>query len=237
MSSELKATIDETLEILAGTDPEYGATASDNHGPIAAEALFALNRPETAVPWVESYKTRLGAPMLARFPISTGNWREAPGDPDGATHWLAFFDQKLAETAWQDVIANWAPVLASELMSVATHGMIRTGHAVRSIAQSQTAFRIHELAEGLACWASRYLTLPGKASKREEICNPFTALDHVQRIHDSDSDSSGSIFQQIRGLDDHPDLSGAIGLVDTGGNLSAFIPSITVTFAGVYLAN
>jgi len=63
---------------------------------------------------------------------------------------LAFFNQQLAETAWQVVIANWAPILASALMSVATHGMIRTGHAVRSIAQSQTTFRIHELAEGLA---------------------------------------------------------------------------------------
>ena len=39
------------------------------------------------------------------------------------------------------------------------------------------------------------------------------------------------------GLDEQPEFAPAIDLVDTGGDLSAFISNITETFAGLYLAN
>ena len=50
----MTATIDDVLEILASTGPEYGDRGLANHGPMAAEALFALDRPDAAIPWVES---------------------------------------------------------------------------------------------------------------------------------------------------------------------------------------
>ena len=45
--------IDEALELLEGTGPEYSGGLA-NHGPMAAEALIALSRPEAVVPWVKS---------------------------------------------------------------------------------------------------------------------------------------------------------------------------------------
>ena len=233
----MAATIDDALEILASTGPEYGDSGFANHGPMAAEALFALERPDAAIPWVESYKTRLRDHPEAHNPIFQGEWREALGDASRGADWVEFFDHKLAEASWEDVIGMWVPILAPALMAAATHGLIRTSHAVRSLSHSQTKYRIHELAEGLAYWATHYQLLPGRPSGRDQGFDPLTALEHVERIHGPDFDASGSITQQIRGLDDQPEFAGAIELVDTSGDLPTFISRLTESFAGLYLVN
>ena len=47
-------------------------------------------------------------------------------------------------------------------MAAATHGLIRTAHAVRSLAAEETSReRRAELASGLAYWAARYQAVPG----------------------------------------------------------------------------
>ena len=53
------------------------------------------------------------------------------------------------------------PRLSPALIAAATHGLIRTSHAVRSLGVSDTPQRLHELAEGLGFWAARYHLLPG----------------------------------------------------------------------------
>jgi len=58
----MAATIDEVLEILHRTGPEYGGGLA-YHGPMAAEAIFALGRPEALISRVESYKRRLQAKL------------------------------------------------------------------------------------------------------------------------------------------------------------------------------
>ena len=233
----MTATIDDALEILASTGPEYGDRGLANHGPMAAEALFALERPDAAIPWVESYKARLSDHPEARSVISPQEWREALGDTSRVADWVKFFDYELAQASWEDVVGTWVPRLAPALMAAATHGLIRTSHAVRSLSHFQTPYRIHELAEGLGYWAARYRLLPGRPSGRDQGFNPLTALEHVERIHGSDFDASGSISQQIRGLDDNPRFAGAIELVDTSGDLPTFISQLTESFAGLYLVN
>ena len=57
----MTTTIDEALELLEETGPEFGGGLA-NHGPMAAEALFVLGRGEAVVPWVERYKRRLPTP-------------------------------------------------------------------------------------------------------------------------------------------------------------------------------
>ena len=49
-------TIDEMLDLLsfAGTERANG---NANHGPMAAEALFTLDRGESVLPWAEKYKS------------------------------------------------------------------------------------------------------------------------------------------------------------------------------------
>ena len=53
------------------------------------------------------------------------------------------------------------PRLAPGLMAAATHGWLRTAHAVRGLGRRQTPERLAELARGLAYWAARYQEVPG----------------------------------------------------------------------------
>ena len=86
-------------------------------------------------------------------------------------------------------------------------------------------------------WAARYQVLPGSPSSTNGGFSPSSAIAQVDRLHRLDFEGSGSIQQQIMGLDEQPEFAPAIDLVDTGGDLSAFISNITETFAGLYLAN
>jgi len=60
---------DDALEILDGAGPEYAGGLS-NHGPMAAEALFAMGRADAVVPWTEGYRRKLGdepAPAVGKY--------------------------------------------------------------------------------------------------------------------------------------------------------------------------
>jgi len=123
------------------------------------------------------------------------------------------------------------------LWAAATHGLLRTGHAVRSLAVSATPQRLHELAEGLGHWAARYQVLPGRPSGRHTGSSPSKAVQYVARVHGPDFEAQGSIVQQVKGLDEQPEFAQAVDLVDTAGDLSWFISELTETCAGLYLAN
>src|SRR6202000_1437952 len=61
---------------------------------------------------------------------------------------------------WQEIVATWTARLAPGINSGAAHGVIRVGHAVRSLAQNETPERLRELAGAFGYWASCYETLP-----------------------------------------------------------------------------
>lgn len=226
-------TIDEALEVLEGTGPEYGGGLA-NHGPMAAEALFALGRAEEAIPWASTYKRRLRDRPEARNPISGDDWREALGDRKRLGDWAAFFDRALADATWQEVLNTWAPRLGPGLIAAATHGLIRTGHAVRSLAALETPERRHELAQGLAYWAARYVQLPEAPPNANGGVRPSQAIDSVGLLPE-ERRVGGSILLGLLQLDE--DFAPAINLVDTSTDVSAFVSDLTETFAGVYLAN
>ena len=55
-----------------------GLAALTNHGPMAAEALVALGRPDAVAVFVEGYKKRFTADYpAARQPVTRENWRAA----------------------------------------------------------------------------------------------------------------------------------------------------------------
>jgi hypothetical protein len=122
-------------------------------------------------------------------------------------------------------------------MAAATHGLIRAGHAARSLSAGETPQRLHELAEGLGYWAARYQLLPGSPTTHPAGRSPREAMRHVRRIHGPDFDARGSIVQHVKGLDYQPEFASAIDLVDTAGDLSRFLSELTQTCAELYLAN
>jgi hypothetical protein len=204
---------------------------------MVAEALCTLGLPDAVLPWLEGYKRRFQERPQARYPISPGSWQEALGDRSRSADWVAFFDRVLAEAPWPAVLQAWVPCLVPGLMAAATHGLIRTGHAVRSLAASETPQRLHELAEGLGYWAARYQGLPGSPTDHHAGHSPGEAIQHVQRVHGPDFEAQGAIVEQLKGLDTQPAFASAIDLVDTAGDLSGFLSELTATCAGIYLAN
>jgi hypothetical protein len=154
--------LDEGLSRLAATGPEFGGGLS-NHGPMAAEALVRLGRADVVEHWLDDYLKRLDDAPRATDPITDQTWREALGVSRRVGDWEAYFRAQMTEQPWQDVLASWWPRLVPGLAAAATHGIIRTSHAARSLAAAETptAERQHELAWGLAYWAASYLQLPG----------------------------------------------------------------------------
>jgi hypothetical protein len=88
--------MEEALALLASTGPEYAGGLA-NHGPMAAEALVALQRPDAVVPWVEMYRKRLQAHPPGPRPIDPKEWRETLGEQSRVGDWIVFFRRELEE--------------------------------------------------------------------------------------------------------------------------------------------
>ena len=59
------------------------------------------------------------------------------------------------------VVGEWVPRLLPGAVGAATHGLIRTGHALRGLGDADTPPRRLEVAHALAFWAASYRELPG----------------------------------------------------------------------------
>jgi hypothetical protein len=144
------------------------------------------------------------------------------------------FEREIAERPWRDALETWVGRLAPGIVAAATHGVIRTAHAVRSLERGENAQRLHELAEALAYWAARYQELPARAGSPGSAL-PGDALHRVHRI-DPSVPRQGLILQSLKLVDGTP-FDEAIGYVTTDGDSDAFITDLTRTFVRQYLAN
>jgi hypothetical protein len=182
------------LDRLRSVGYEHG-TMLVNHAPMAAEAMATLGYADDVADWVEGNlaQRRYKDLPTPRFPLSAhdeADWRPALGDFDRVTDWRAMFDRELADRPWQEVLAAWWPRLVAGMSGVMTHGVIRTAHAVRAIAQAagdDLPYR-QELAHGLGYWAARYSVSDAQAVQAEQRAAPpagrgqdaaFTALDEL----------------------------------------------------------
>jgi hypothetical protein len=224
--------LDELLDRFAATGPEFNGGLS-NHGPMAAEALVALGRADAAASWSESYAERLLEHPAARNAIDASKWREALGDIGRAGDWIAFFERELRERPWWEVLDAWVARLGPGIMAGATHGILRTGHAVRTLAGGENVSRIHELAEGLGYWAARYQPLPGVARDPGGM-RVAAALASVPRI-DPSHRRGGLIFEAVKTVAE-VEFAPVINYVTTT-DADDFVSDLTRTFVRQYLAN
>jgi hypothetical protein len=154
--------LDEALTVFSATAPTYGPLGLANHGPMAAEALWHLGRRDAIADWTANYAKRLdGAPPPSGHPLSESEWQDALGRTARYPEWLALFEREVADRPAGAVVGEWAPRLLPGTIGAATHGLIRTGHAVRALGAADTAPRRLEVASALAFWAASYQELPG----------------------------------------------------------------------------
>lgn len=152
----------EALDRLRSVGYEHG-TKLVNHAPMAAEALACLGYTDIVPSWVDQnlrarhYHER----PASRWALSAddeADWMPALGDFSRVADWSAMFERELAERPWAAVLRTWWPRLLPGMSGMLTHGVIRTAHAVRSVAQAAGDDRPQrtELAYGLGYWAARY---------------------------------------------------------------------------------
>jgi hypothetical protein len=228
--------MDDALELLASTGPEYHGGLA-NHGPMAAEALVNLGRPKAVVPWVEGYRTRLDSHPSGTRRISESDWTEALGETKRVGDWIVFFRRRVEERPWRDALSEWVPRLSPGLIAAAFHGVIRTAHAARSLALKETPARRAELAEGLAYWAANYHTLPAATHAAPAGVTPSKALANVAIVPRAERIGSGNIDARLGPVERLPEFLGVADLADPSGDASTFLSDLTATFAGVFLAS
>ena len=230
------------LERLAGTGFEFEGYLS-NHGPMASDALIELGARDAVPGWVDRYRRRLDAAPDPGSPIPADGeeWRGALGDYSRVADWTVFFTRALEEAAWTDVLALWWPRLLPGLVAAATHGVIRTAHAVRAIDRSGAppepgADLRGELAHGLAYWAARYHELPGSAA----LSGPRSAGEALARLPRLDPEAPAAgpgILGKVAGLESLPGF--AEGVDEYGAHASADreLGEVTASAARVFVAN
>ena len=164
---------DQALERLHARGEEW-PNGFSSHGPMVVESLTHAGRPDAITGWVEAYTPRLADRVPVHDPIDPATWAERLGDGASMGDWIAFFDRALTDDPWEDVVSRWFPRLAPGVVTAATHGLLRSAHAVRGLTGADNPVRRHELARGLGYWAARFETLPDGLSSSRGVAGSGT---------------------------------------------------------------
>jgi hypothetical protein len=131
--------------------------------------------------WLDAYMPRLVELPAPSDPIGA-DWKVALGNAKRISDWIALFAAQLDEDSWRDVLAVWWPRLLPGIVAGSTHGVIRVGHAVRTLlAADESVAALTELAHGLAFWAGRSRPVPGLGTPSGAL-DAAAALDAVPHL-------------------------------------------------------
>lgn len=240
-----EAALNHALELIHAAEVRGGLST---HAPMAAEALCTLGHPDRAVARAELHdRLSRGAIQPATRPIDREHWRAALGPKKDAPTWDAslprymdwreFFHAELAESRWQDVLDTWVARLAPGLCAAATHGIIRTSHAVRGLARRENAVRLAELERGLAYWAAAYEELPVREFRGERAASYAEALERVPLYwRKTGREPEGrNIVEGLRHVPELEDFADVRDLVTHPEDVGTALTAMSTTFAGVYL--
>lgn len=195
-------------ERLHDAGPEFGGDEEGNngftnHGPMAAEVMVRRGLDIRLDDWLDHYVGRLTDLPAPSERIT--NWRTALGDARRIGDWTAFFRAEVRERPWRETLADWWPRLLPGIAAGSTHGVIRVGHAVRTLTTAVSPQALDELANGLAFWAARSRVLPGGAATG--ALSPAEALDALPSL----PDRTGLIAHRLTRLGALPAWPGAAG--------------------------
>ncbi|WP_340378744.1 questin oxidase family protein [Streptomyces sp. SS7] len=177
----IDGTLDEAYERLHRTGPEFEGWLT-NHGPMAVESMVRRGHARQVHRWLDLYMRRLDDRPRGTAPITADGWRTALGDPHRLGDWIVFFEREVIEQPWRTVLETWWPRLLPGIAAGATHGVIRTGHAVHALLDHEDAPRLAELGQALGYWAARWQ--PVAFTPPSGTADPASALAAVPRVPD-----------------------------------------------------
>lgn len=225
--------LDLALIDLADYGPEL-ANGFTSHAPMVAEALDTLGRGEAISPWIERYR-----PMMRPWPEQVAPIADCPaahGDPHRVTDWREFFLSELAEWDWRQVLARWVPRLTPGASGGALHGLIRAGHAARSLGRVETEPRRSELAAALASWAADYAELPIAGALGAVPTPAAAALSRLPFLPAERRRNGGSIAAALEALAGHMSFARAYRWLAIG-DAQATVRELGELFARMFLGN
>jgi hypothetical protein len=229
--------LDDALGVFAGTAPEFGRHGLSNHGPMAAEVLSQLGRDDRIAAWTADYAKNLkAAPAPASRGLRDDEWPAALGESGRFPEWLTLFETEMADRPPRAVVGEWIPRLVPGIVGAATHGMIRTAHALRSLGAADTPARRLEVAIGLAYWASRYMELPGPPLLigHQEVAQALADLPYLPE----DTPDTFLITDRVAHVADIADeFEQAVASLGSNRGAEALLDALAVGGAEAYLRN
>jgi hypothetical protein len=195
----------EAYERLHRSGPEFGGDEEGNHGltnhgPMATEVMVRRGLDIDVGRWLDRYVPRLRDLPNPSERITEDAWGNALGVGRRIGDWTDYFTRQVAEQPWRQVLVTWWPRLLPGIAAGSTHGVIRVGHAVRTLAAGdQNPAAQAELAYGLAFWAARARPLPGLTAPSGRL-PADDALCALPRL----ADQSGFIAHRLDRLADLP---------------------------------
>ena len=234
-------TMDDALALLSKSGPGRG-----NHAPMGAEALVTMGHGAKVVAWVEAYMRHKGMePRPTGRVLVAAEQDRTLGDIDRVGDWNATFRHAIAEAPWSDVLRAWLPRLLPGLAGAATHGIIRTSHAVRSLGRVDNALRRNELADALAYWAAFYqpivpLAGPGAGQDTQDggrqprrVSQALSDVPIVARAN-----RVRGMTGSLRARANDPAFTAiAYSAHPAPGHEASFLSDMSATFAGIYVAH
>jgi hypothetical protein len=228
------------LERLRGTGFEFEGYLS-NHGPMASDALVELGASDTVLAWVDLYRVRLDAEPEPGEPIIEEDdaWRGALGDFTRVSDWTEFFRRALSEGAWDDVLTRWWPRLVPGLAAAATHGLIRTAHAVRAISRAESVddLLLRELAHGLGYWSARYEELPVRAPDLTGSRPVGQVIDATAAMDQGHLSDAPGIMPRLLQVDRMKGYQKALEEASLGQTVEATLTDVTAAAARAFVTH
>jgi len=190
------------------------------------------------MPWLDKYKRRL-SPLPAKCEaISESNYRFGLGDISRYRDWQTFFQNELKQKPWKELLNTWVDRLAPGYIAAAMHGVIRTGHAVRSLTKNGSADIVNELANGLAYWAARYQPLAETESRPPVVFGSiYDALHKVNLLPGVQRGELGLITKEVATVETMAQFPQVINLLDQSDQPDITLSHLTEGFAFMFICN
>ncbi|MGY0005672.1 questin oxidase family protein [Micromonospora sp. I033] len=234
-------TLPAAYERLHAYGPEFGGDEEGNHGltnhgPMAVEVMVRRGLDVDVEGWLDRYVHRLAELPGTSEAIRPGEWRAALGRARRLPDWTAYFRHELTERPWRELLAEWWPRLLPGILAGSTHGVIRVGHAVRTLrgtAGVPARQTLDELAHGLAFWAARHRALAGVVAPEGTLA-PHRALSAVTRL----TDQSGFVAHRLDRLERSPGWTASLRALEPAASaeeVPARLESLVDSAARAYL--
>ncbi len=224
--------LDHALASLRSYDCEL-RNGLTNHAPMVAEALHHMGLDAHIQAWVDAEIPRCRPRPAAQNTVDDDTWRTALGDPRRFTDWTQLFERSIGEHHWRATVRTWVPRLLPAFASAAAHGVIRVGHAVRALGETDSPARQQELADALASWACTYATLPVSPGPDRQL-SPSAALAALAPLHLEEQQQAGSITAALEMLQQDAEFAAHFHTLASDDELEQLTLDIAATFARLF---